>query len=106
MQSILALALILGGTTIVLQDTTEPGAVAEIEMNNLAVNGDGDNGDYVLTLRDMQVWVHFTWNSGLAGADSITAFPPEGMICRPSSCVLELLEDYSGKLYLIPWEGM
>ena len=106
MHTILALALTLGGTTIVLQDTTEPGAIAEVEMNNLPVNSDHDDGAYALTLRDMQVWLTFHWNSGPAGADSITVEPPAGMICKPTSCALELLEGYDGKIYLYPWEGM
>lgn len=106
MHAILALALTLGGTTITLQDTTEPGAVAEVEMNNLPVNGDTDNGDYPLTLRDLRATIRFHWNSGPAGADSITVEPPEGMTCKPTSCALELLDGYSGKVYLMPWEGM
>ena len=106
MHPILAIALTLGTTTIVMQDTTEPGAIAEVEMKNQPSNGDADNGDYPLVLRDMQAIVRFHWNSGPAGADSITVEPPEGMTCKPTSCALELLEGYSGKVYLMPWEGM
>lgn len=103
---ILASSIDISGTTITLRDTTMPGAEAEIAMDNIATNDQGDNGAYLLSLRDLEVWFTFQWESGPAGADAIHVDPPEGMICQPASCVLELLEGSSGVLYLFPWSGM
>lgn len=102
----LAASIDISGTTVILRDTTQPGAVAEVEMRNIATNSDHDDGAYGLTHGDIDLWLTFRWNSGLAGADSIHVEPPDGLICEPSSCVLELLEGNSGTLYLYPWEGM
>jgi hypothetical protein len=103
---IFALALDLSGTIITLQPTEEPGAVAEVEMRNVPTNSDAENGEYPLTLGDLTVTAEFLWNSGPAGADSIIVTPPEGVICKPETCVLELQEGYTGTLWLFDWRGM
>lgn len=102
----LAAMLDISGSVVTLRDTTMPGAIAEIDMLNNPKNSEADDGAYALTLRDLEVWLTFRWNSGPAGADSIHVEPPDGIICRPSSCVLELQENSAGTLYLMEWEGM
>lgn len=96
----------LAGTLVTLQDSAHPTAFAEIVMQNEPVNGAGDNGEHILILRDFPVVVEFVWNRGPAGEDAIIVTPPDGVICDPGTCVLELPENETGTLYLFRWEGM
>ena len=100
------LALIISGTVITLQPTDHPGAQAEITMHNEMMNDERDNGEHVMNLGDLSVWVEFAWNHDLLGNDAIVVTPPDGMICKPLSCVLVVEEGHSGTMYLMPWEGM
>lgn len=104
--SVMAQTISLSGTTITLRDTDHAGAEAEIVMDNRQVNGPSDEGEYTLSLRDLTVWLTFIWDTGSEGQDTISVVPPDGMICAPSSCMLEVKEDDAGTLLLIPWEGM
>lgn len=103
---IIALALDLSGSIVSLQDTTAPGAIAEVRFENRPVNGQHETGDYMLTLRDMVVGLRFVFNAGMAGADAVEVTPPDGVICKPTSRRLELLEGSEGVIILYPWEGM
>ena len=102
--------LLISGTVVTLRDTTEPGAIAEVVLQNWQANGPDDDGSYSLSGviaggRALDVGVVFTWDSGVDGADRITVIPPDGVACRPASCVLELPEGQEGRLFLFDWVG-
>ncbi len=102
---IFALLLDLSGTTITLQPTTQPGAIAEIVMDSRNTNGPQDEVGTFLDLGDLHVGIHFDWNHD-GSQDAIKVSPPDGVICEPATCVLSLEEDTVGVLYLYGWEGM
>ena len=97
--------LILSGSVVTLQPTTEPGAIAEVIFDNRNVNDADDNGTYALSMDGLSIAVDFLWNAD-GSADRITVTPPDGVLCRPSSCALTLPEDQSGRLVLFEFEGM
>lgn len=99
-------AISLSGTVIELRETEMGGAEAEVVMSNRPVNGPSDNGDYTLALGGLTVAMTFTWDAGPEGQDRVSVLPPDGMICQPTSCTIEIQEGQDGILYLIPWEGM
>ncbi len=102
----LALLLDLSGTIVDLRPTDAPGALAEVVFENIATNDERETGDYLLTLDGLTVGLRFIWNGAMAGADAIEVTPPDGVICKPTSCRLELLEGTRGAVVLYPWEGM
>lgn len=102
---ILALLLDLSGTIITLQPTEYPGAIAEIVMENILVNGSHHEMNYQMTMGDMEVWVSFDWDRD-NGSDAILVSPPDGVLCIPADCVLTVPEDATGVLYLYEFEGM
>ncbi len=96
----------ISGSTVTLQATDAPGAVAEVVFNNLSVNGSKDNGDYTLNLGDIVVSVTFVWESNvLTGADRITVSAP-GYTCEPVTCSAEVLEGQAGRVLILEWVGM
>lgn len=103
---ILALLLDLSGTIITLQPTEHPTAIAEVVMENNQVNGPHDEIVAELDLDGLKVWVSFDWDSGLDGEDAIAVSPPDGILCDPSDCVLQVREGETGTLYLYEWSGM
>ena len=78
---------------------------AEIVMDNQTMNGPQDNGTADLDLDDLSVTIEFIWDR-TDTRDAIIVTPPEGMACKPASCLLELEEEATGTLYLYGWEGM
>ena len=104
--ALLCAMLDISGTTVTLRPTEYPGAQAEIVMRNAFTNGPRDNAEHVLTMGDMVVLGQFAWDYGPYGSDALLVTPPDGMICIPRDCVLEVQEGLSGVLYLMPWEGM
>jgi hypothetical protein len=90
----------LRGTTITLQPATRPGAVAEVVMRNVEVNGAFDEGQAVLGIAGMRVVVAFDWNRDGGTADAVTVTPPEGIVCLPLSCLLVVPEGATGVLHL------
>lgn len=96
----------ISGTTVTLRPTEHPQAQAEIVMRNAMMNSRHDNAEHVLTMGDLVVPVSFRWDFGDYGSDALLVTPPDGMICIPSDCVLEVQEGQTGVLYLMPWEGM
>lgn len=96
--------LILSGSVVTLQATTEPGAIAEVIFDNRMVNDADDNGTYALSMDGLSIAVDFLWNAE-GSADRITVTPPDGVLCRPSSCALTLPEDQSGRMFLYEWVG-
>ena len=96
-------ALYYGATTVRIQETDEPGAIAEIIYHNVEVNNPHDAGEYTITYGGITVTVQFAFNSGPGGADSITVIPPPGIIAIPETLTLQ--EGYDGTIFLFA-EGM
>lgn len=94
----------IAGSSVTLQATDRPGALAEIVMVNDPSNGPADNGTRKLSLGDLSVSVEFQWN--MAGDDdAITVTPPDGVSCLPTSCVLLLPEGETETLWLFDATG-
>lgn len=91
--------LILSGSVVTLQPTTEPGAIAEVIFDNRMVNDADDNGTYALSMDGLALLFRFDWNDN-GNDDAITVQPPEGVICKPTTCVLSLPEDTEGTIWL------
>jgi len=104
--AIICAMLDISGTTITLRPTERPDAQAEIVMRNNMMNNQHDNSEHVLTMGDLVVYAEFAWDYGPVGADALIVTPPDGMVCDPGHCVLEVGEGQTGTLYLLPWEGM
>ena len=102
---ILAAEIIISGTSIILQPSDVPGAIAEVVMNNVSLNGPDDNGDYALAIDGLAVSVAFVWDAGEGGQDQITVTPPDGVLCQPSTCVLQLDEGADGRVILFEFVG-
>jgi hypothetical protein len=101
----LADTVALKGSTVTLRPTERPGAMAEVEFYNDASNWQDDNGDHVLALDGLEVGLQFTWNA--AGSDDrIELTPPEGVICDPRDCTLDLPEGQAGVVHLFSVEGV
>lgn len=96
----------ISGTPVTLQATTEPGAVAEVVMHNVSLNGPKDNGAYPLHWSGIDVTAMFAWEADpVTGADGITVYAP-GYICDPPDCTMIVPEGQSGRVLLIEWSGM
>lgn len=95
----------LSGTTVSLQPSTDPGALAEVAMQNELVNSTIDEGTYPLELDGLSVTVTFEWDADSSGGDKITVTPPDGVICKPATCELTLPENTDGVIYLFEWVG-
>lgn len=96
--------LLISGTVVTLQPSGIPGALAEVVMDNQITNSPLDNGEYQLALDGLEVGIHFTWDK-YQGDDAITIIPPDGVICDPADCVLQLPEGKSGMVVLYGWSG-
>lgn len=103
---VLSMLLDLSGSLIVMQDTTNPLADAEIVFENVDRNGAHENGEYVVEHDGKSAIVEFRWNYDGFGEDAILVTPPDGMICDPIDCILSVPEGTTRTLYLIPWAGM
>jgi hypothetical protein len=88
----------ISGSTVTLQPTTKPGALAEVEFRNDPTNSHKDNGIYFLDLNGLQIDAKFTWNVE-GDKDRIDLTTPENIICSPD-CSLTLSENDSGKIWL------
>ena len=80
------------------------GKLAEVVMDNQITNSPLDNGEYQLAMDGLEVGIHFTWDK-YQGDDAITITPPDGVICDPADCVLQLPEGKSGMVVLYGWSG-
>jgi hypothetical protein len=87
-------------TTVTLQPSDAPGAVAEVVMHNQAVNGLEDDGTYTLT-GAITVDVQFTWGSA---GDTITVTPPLGFIAFPETITVQ--EGATGVVVIYSAEGV
>ena len=73
------------GSTVTLQPTEAPGAVAEVVFRNAMVNSDKDDGDYPLTMGALTISVSFVWDANGSGADQITVTVPPGYAADPET---------------------
>lgn len=97
----------LNGSSVTLQASIRPGAIAELVFDNRAVNSVADELDYGLRLDDLAVPFGFDWNvNGSGGDDALKVEPPEGITCLPTSCILELPEGDTGTLWLFDAAGV
>jgi hypothetical protein len=91
-------ALYYGATTVRIQETEAPGAIAEIIYHNVEVNAPEDAGGYTVSFNGITVQIEYSVNVDLLGADSITVIPPAGIIAIPDSLTLQ--EGYDGTILL------
>lgn len=89
-------------STITIQPTDEPGAVAEVEFANKTVHSDEDVS-FVLSLDGLEVVIDASVGRGLA-PDRMTVTPPEGYMAVPPE--IDVPEDEIGVVLIIPWVGM
>ena len=102
----MAFALDISGSTVTVQPTDEPGAVAEVVFDNQLHNSWADDGDYVAAMPGLSVGVRFAWEVNPFGSDAVTITPPDGLICDPASCRIEAMEGFTGRLILRDFLGM
>lgn len=96
----------ISDTMVTISESSEPGVVATITMDNVSLNGSVDNGTYEVAMPGLSVDVIFLWEHDLHGADSITVIPPDGLICKPSNCQIVAPEGSSGTVDLLEYVGM
>lgn len=101
----LASILDLSGTVITLQPSAAPGAVAEVVIENINMNGPGDDGSYALDMGALSVGVAFKWDAD-GTRDRLTVTPPDGLICIPADCAVVVEEGKVGRVLIIEWSGM
>jgi hypothetical protein len=89
-------------STITLEPTTAPGAVAQVRFENKTVHRDEDVS-FVLTLDGLAVTVDASVGRGLT-PDRMTVTPPDGFYAVPES--LDVAEDDLGVIFILPWVGM
>lgn len=89
------------GTTVTLQDTNQPGAIAEVEFRNENVNGPVDNSSFDLFHNGLSVTITFTWNAN-GRMDRITVAAPPGYVADPVD--LDVPEGSTGRVYIRVFE--
>lgn len=89
-------------STITLQPTTAPEAVAELVFDNKAVHND-EAVTFVLELDGLEVTVDALVGRGLT-PDRMTVSVPVGYIAVPPE--IDVPEDEVGRVLVIPWTGM
>lgn len=94
-------------TTVTLQPTQRPGAVAEVVLHNENINGHLDEIATELTHGAITIGVRFDWEADpMSGADAVVVTPPEGLICLPTDCRLVVEESRTGTLWLFSTEDV
>ena len=88
-------------STITLQPTTAPGAVAEVVFVNKTVHAD-QAVTFVLDLNGLAVTVDALVGRGLT-PDRMTVTPPDGFYAVPPE--IDVPEDKSGVVLIFPWVG-
>ena len=88
-------------STIQLQPTTTPGAVAQVSFDNKTVHRD-ERVTFDLTMGDLTVTVEALVGRGLT-PDTFTVTPPDGFIAVPES--LDVAEDDVGVILVVPFLG-
>jgi len=93
-------AVDVSGSTVTMQATTRPGALAEIVLENSPSNGLHDTGrTFPLEHDGLSVEARFHWNYS-GDDDAVIITPPEGIICVPYNCELVVPESQTGTLWL------
>ena len=93
------------GTTITLQDSARPAAVAEIRVYNTPNNGAYHDGTYPMSHNGLSLTAQFIWNFE-GRNDAVIVTPPDGYSCDPVDCMLSLPESTGGTIYLFSLEGV
>ena len=88
-------------SSITLQPTDAPGAVAEVVFDNKTVHADEDV-TFTLDLDGLAVMVDAQVGRGLT-PDRMTITPPDGYIAVPD--MLDVAEDAEGVILIVPWVG-
>lgn len=88
-------------STITLQPTTAPGAVAEVVFLNRKVHAD-ENVTFTLDLGDLAVVVDASVGRGMA-PDKMRVTVPDGFIAIPES--IDVAEDQGGVILVVPFLG-
>ena len=88
-------------STIQLQPTAAPGAVAEVIFDNKTVHAD-EEVTFPLTIGDMTVTVTALVGRGLT-PDRMTVTPPPGYIAEPPE--IDVPEDEVGRIIILPYLG-
>lgn len=89
------------GSTISLEPTTTPGAVAQVRFDNKTVHRD-EHVTFDLTLDGLTVRVEALVGRGLT-PDRMEVIPPDGYLAVPD--VLDVAEDDVGVILVVPWVG-
>ncbi|MFY0633692.1 MAG: hypothetical protein JXQ91_07765 [Vannielia sp.] len=92
----------LSSSTVTLQPTSEPGAVAEIVFVNKNDNGSDDEITFPLVWLDVAVDVTFTWQAD-GSADAITVETPSGLVAVPRTLTLD--ENTTGTILIFPLQA-
>lgn len=92
----------LQGTTVTIAPTSEPGAVAQIEMHNVNNNDSRDEYTFSLSLGGISVDVTFDWDAQ-GQNDSITIETEPGYVAVPRTLYVE--ENGFGVLHIYPTES-
>lgn len=88
-------------STIVLEPTTAPGAVAQVSFDNRTVHRD-ERVTFNLTMGELTVTVEALVGRGLA-PDTFTVTPPDGYLAVPES--MDVAEDDVGVILVVPFLG-
>jgi len=88
-------------STVTLEPTTAPGAVAQVRFENKTVHAD-EAVTFVLDLEGVSVTVDALVGRGLT-PDRMTVTPPDGFIAVPSE--LDVNEDALGVILILPFLG-
>jgi hypothetical protein len=94
----------INGTSVVLQDSDAPGAVAQVVMSNVNRNDQSDEGDYSLTHNGLSVTVTFDWETTVSGHDRMTVTVPPGFIAVPE--FLDVAEYGTGTILIFSVDGV
>ena len=89
------------GSTISLEPTTAPGAVAQVTFDNKTVHAD-EQVTFDLTLNGMTVTVEALVGRGLT-PDRMEVIPPDGFYADPPE--IDVPEDEIGVVLILPFLG-
>lgn len=89
-------------TTVTMQDSAHPGAVAEIVFENRPTNGPHNNGKYSLSHGGIDVSIRFEWDM-LGRDDGIEVTVPPGFLAVPP--ILAVPEGGVGTVLIFSDEG-
>lgn len=103
---LLAETISISGSMVSIAPSDAPGELAVVTFENVQMNGPQDNGTYPLAMPGLTVDVVFAWEVDVFGSDRVTIIPPDGIICRPTSCEATAMEGFPAEVVLLEWVGM